>query len=90
MEVCKRCVCLPHEINDMSVQRKKSDDEDGGVFPIRRWNFFIEQKWLDRINRDMGLYGFRTAASFIRYIIIKYFEEVDLKNTEKKAQTKRQ
>lgn len=41
---------------------------------MRRFNFFIEQKWIDRIKRDMKKHGFTSVGSFIRYIIIKFFE----------------
>lgn len=42
---------------------------------MRRFNFFIEQKWLDRMRRDMKSYGFSSVANFIRFIIIKFFEK---------------
>lgn len=41
---------------------------------MRRFNFFIEQKWVDRIKRDMHSYGHTSVGSFIRYIIIKFFD----------------
>jgi hypothetical protein len=42
---------------------------------MRRFNFFIEQEWIDRIRRDMRKHGFTTVSSFIRYIIIKFFDK---------------
>jgi len=42
---------------------------------MRRFNFFIEQEWIDRIKRDMKKHGFTTISSFIRYIIIKFFQK---------------
>lgn len=63
---------------------KQNDDDGGGQAPMRRWNFFIEQKWLDRINRDKGQYGFRTSASFIRFIIIRFFEDIDKQQARKR------
>lgn len=42
---------------------------------MRRFNFFIEQKWIDRIKRDMKKHGFTSVSSFIRHIIIKLFEQ---------------
>ena len=55
---------------------------DGGV--MKRWNFFIEQKWLDKIIQEMKRFGFRTPASFIRFIIIKFFEDVDKQQARKR------
>jgi hypothetical protein len=40
-----------------------------------RFNFFIEQKWIDRIKRDMKKYGFTSVSGFIRHIIIKFFDK---------------
>ena len=42
---------------------------------MRRFNFFIEQKWIDRLKRDSKKYGHSTVAGFIRYIIIKFFDK---------------
>lgn len=42
---------------------------------MRRFNFFIEQEWIDRLRRDMRSYGFATVSGFIRYIIIKFFKD---------------
>jgi len=42
---------------------------------MRRFNFFIEQKWVDRIKRDMKKHGFTSVSSFIRHIIIKFFDK---------------
>ena len=42
---------------------------------MRRFNFFIEQKWIDRIKRDMKKHGFTSVSSFIRHIIIKFFDK---------------
>lgn len=42
---------------------------------MRRFNFFIEQKWIDRIKRDARNHGHATVSGFIRYIIIKFFEK---------------
>ena len=47
---------------------------------MRRFNFFIEQQWLDRAKRDMAKHGHRTVSGFLRYIIIRFFEKG---NTEK-------
>lgn len=41
---------------------------------MRRFNFFIEQKWIDRIKIDMNKHGFTSVSSFIRHIIIKFFD----------------
>lgn len=42
---------------------------------MRRFHFFIEQKWIDRIKRDMKKHGFSSVSGFIRYIIIKFFDK---------------
>ena len=42
---------------------------------MRRFNFFIGQKWIDRIKRDMKKHGFTSMSSFIRHIIIKFFDK---------------
>jgi len=42
---------------------------------MRRFNFFIEKKWIDKLREEMGKYGFTSVASFIRFIIIKFFEK---------------
>jgi len=42
---------------------------------MRRFNFFIEQKWIDRLKRDMKKHGHRTLSGFIRMIIIKFFDK---------------
>jgi len=44
---------------------------------MRRFNFFIEQKWIDRLKRDRLKHGQVGVAGFIRYIIIKFFENID-------------
>lgn len=43
-------------------------------YNMRRFNFFIEQKWIDRIKIDMNKHGFTSVSSFIRHIIIKFFD----------------
>lgn len=40
-----------------------------------RFNFFIEKQWIDRIKRDMNKHGFTSVSSFIRFIIIKFFDK---------------
>ncbi len=60
-----------------SMKNKNNKEIDGGVLPMRRWNFFIEQKWLERLERDKAEHGFRTTASFIRYIVISFFKNID-------------
>ena len=45
------------------------------VSSMRRFNFFIEQEWIDRVKRDMKKHGHTTVSGFIRYIIIKFFEK---------------
>ena len=50
---------------------------------MRRFNFFIEQKWVDRLKRDMAQHGFSNLSSFIRYIIIKFFDNKNLDGSEK-------
>jgi len=42
---------------------------------MRRFNFFIEQQWLDRAKRDMKNHGHSNIASFFRYIIINFFNK---------------
>lgn len=42
---------------------------------LRRFNFFIEQKWIDRLKRDMNKHGHSTVSGFIRMIIIKFFDK---------------
>lgn len=42
---------------------------------MRRFNFFIEQKWIDRLKRDMKKHGHSTVAGFIRWIIIQFFDK---------------
>ena len=69
--------------------QKANDVVDGGVAPMRRWNFFMEQSWLDRLERDKRLHGFTSTASFIRYIIIQFFKNIDEPKGEiKKGKTK--
>ncbi len=41
----------------------------------RRFHLFIEQKWIDRLKREMNSYGFTTVSSFVRFIIIKFFDK---------------
>lgn len=43
--------------------------------PVRRFNFFIEQKWIDRLKRDMRKHGHTNVAGFMRMIIIQFFEK---------------
>lgn len=42
---------------------------------MKRFNFFLEQKWLDRLEEEKENHGHRSVSSFIRYIIIKFFEK---------------
>lgn len=42
---------------------------------MRRFHLFIEQEWYDRLRRDMKSFGFTTISSFVRYIIIKFFDK---------------
>lgn len=49
---------------------------------MRRFNFWIEQKWIDRLKRDMKKHGHATVAGFIRMIIIKFFDK-GIDGTEK-------
>jgi len=44
---------------------------------MRRFNFFIEQKWIDKLRKKMKGHGFTSVASFIRFIIIKFFDDKD-------------
>jgi hypothetical protein len=41
----------------------------------RRFHLFIEQKWIDMLKREMNSYGFKTVSSFVRFIIIKFFDK---------------
>lgn len=52
------------------------------VNDLRRFNFFIEQEWIDRIKRDMKNHGHVTVSGFIRMIIIKFFDK-NIDGTEK-------
>jgi hypothetical protein len=42
---------------------------------MRRFNFFIDQKLIEKLNRNKEKYGFNTVAAFIRFIIIKFFSK---------------
>jgi hypothetical protein len=42
---------------------------------MRRLHIMIEKKWWDRLKKDMKSHGFVSVSGFIRYIIIKFFEE---------------
>lgn len=42
---------------------------------LRRLHIFIEQEWFDKLKRDAKSHGFTTVSSFVRYIIIKFFEK---------------
>ena len=44
---------------------------------MKRFNFFIEQNWIDRIRKDMHRLGFTTVSSFIRFVIIRHFADLD-------------
>ena len=44
-------------------------------YDMRRFNFFIEQKWIDRLKRDMKKHGHTSVAGFIRFIVIKFFDK---------------
>lgn len=50
-------------------------DSDLNARELRRFNFWIEQKWIDRLKRDMKKHGHTTVAGFIRMIIIKFFDK---------------
>jgi hypothetical protein len=65
---------------------KEAAGIDGGIAPMRRWNFFMEQSWLDRLERDKRAHGFTSTASFIRFIIIQFFKSID---DSKEKQTKK-
>lgn len=45
------------------------------VLIMRRFHLFIEQELYDRLKREMKVHGLTTISSFIRYIIIKFFEK---------------
>jgi hypothetical protein len=42
---------------------------------MRRFNFFIEQDWINRLEREKKKYGFASVSAFIRYIILKFFDK---------------
>ena len=42
---------------------------------MRRFHLFIEQEWFDRLKRDAKDHGFTTISSFVRFIIIKFFDK---------------
>jgi len=44
---------------------------------MTRFGFLIEQKWLDKLEEEKEKYGQSTVSSFIRYIIIKFFDKKD-------------
>lgn len=46
-------------------------------YKMRRFPFFIEQEWIDRLKRDMKTVGLPSVASYIRYIIINHFKDKD-------------
>ena len=52
------------------------NDDDGGE-KLRRWDGHIEQKWIDRINRDKRIHGLSSNSAFVRYIIVKFFDDFD-------------
>lgn len=41
---------------------------------MRRFNFWIEQTWIDKLKKDRKKYGQSSVASFIRFIIISFFD----------------
>jgi hypothetical protein len=40
-----------------------------------RFNFFIEPDLIDKLKKEKGKFGFTSVASFIRFIIIKFFDK---------------
>ena len=64
-------------MHHVKIMTSKNTDVADGVAPMRRGNFFMEQKWLDRLERDKREHGFTTTASFVRYIIISFFNKID-------------
>jgi len=42
---------------------------------MRRFNFFIEQSWIDKLRKEMKKHGHTNVASYIRFIIIKFFDK---------------
>lgn len=42
-----------------------------------RFNFFIDQQTIDKLRKNMRKYGHASVGSFLRYIIIKFFERSD-------------
>lgn len=59
-----------------------SDGNSDGCEKLRRWDGHIEQKWIDRINRDKRIHGLNSNSAFVRYIIVKFFEDFDNKKTQ--------
>lgn len=42
---------------------------------MRRVHLFIDHDWHNRLKKDMKKHGFNTISSFVRYIIIKFFDK---------------
>lgn len=42
---------------------------------MKRFNFFIEVSWIKKLNKEKKKYGCSSVASFIRFIIIKFFDK---------------
>lgn len=52
---------------------------------MERFNFFIEQNWMTKLKKEMKNHGFNKVAPFVRFIIIKFFEDIgkDKKGSDK-------
>lgn len=42
---------------------------------MRRLQLYMEQEWWDRLKKEKSNQGFTTVSSFIRFIIIRFFEK---------------
>lgn len=61
---------------------------DDGSEKLRRWDGHIEQKWIDRINRDKRVHGLNSNSAFVRYIIVKFFDDFDNNAQQSKRKKK--
>lgn len=44
---------------------------------MKRFHFFIESEWIEKLKKEMKKHGFTKVAPFVRYIIVKFFENIN-------------
>lgn len=42
---------------------------------MKRLHLYIEQEWWDKLKKEKGMQGFTTVSSFVRFIIIRFFDK---------------